>query len=62
MPPKKAPDPNKNPVGRPRESTETLKITPVNLAPSHIAKAKRLGNGNTSAGVRTALEQAKAPK
>jgi hypothetical protein len=54
--PKPKPTPKKS--GRPKTLTKPTRHS-VNLTPDHIATAKRLGNGNISAGIRRALEEAK---
>ncbi len=57
---KKAPRRNtpKRP-GRPRtDPSATMTTHPVTLTPDLAEKARRLGNGNLSAGVRIALESA----
>lgn len=60
MPPQKALQPNtpKRP-GRPRtDASATMTTHPVTLTRDLAEKARRLGNGNLSAGVRIALESA----
>lgn len=42
-------------VGRPRISAEDLTQHPVYLTPDTLATARKLGDGNVSAGVRSAL-------
>ena len=44
--------------GRPRIDGTDKKAQSVHLTAEHIATAKRLGDGNVSAGVRAALEMA----
>lgn len=45
----------RRPVGRPSTLPATQRLT-VNLTADQIATARRLGDGNASAGVRRALE------
>lgn len=47
--------PDRRPVGRPSVLPATQRLT-VNLTTDQIATARKLGNGNASAGVRKALE------
>lgn len=54
--PKTKPSPKK--AGRPATLAAATRHS-VSLTPDHIQKAQRLGNGNISAGIRSALEKAK---
>ena len=53
---------NKTTKGRPRIDKEPLKPTPVTLRPKDVDKAKELGDGNISAGIRKALDLADEDK
>lgn len=44
--------------GRPRITPDGVTIHPVSLTPETLATAKRLGDGNISRGVRSALAMA----
>ncbi len=50
----------RRPVGRPTITGETLKVVQVRLTTDQIATARRLGNGNASAGIRRALMETKS--
>lgn len=50
---------DKRTSGRPTLTGETLKVVQVRLTTDQIATARRLGNGNASAGIRRALMETK---
>ena len=47
----------KKPVGRPRIAQEPLKNINLRLDPATVAKAREIGSGNASAGVRKAVKE-----
>ena len=52
----------RKPMGRPPIAGEPLKQHNVRLDPETVEKAKRLGGGELSAGIRLAVKRAREPR